>query len=269
MNRLLAPLLALSLLAACAGIPTADLHAVEAQGVFVRHARIRVAPPQTKDFEALIGRCTEAVAEADLEHHYRWLCYREPPGRYWLIWFSHTADGFSYADEPDVLSGFLRGLSAAVGDHALVGVEEQLARIDHEIEWNVLHRQKQGWSTVDDLNEETHPIARMIVRTVVPGAEEAFDRALTARTDFLREQVYPMPVEGFVTLDGAAGTALQVSFGVDWPSFHARDSFGAWAESLDEETRAEYARLKAALLATMSRAEYYHGKAVPELTPGN
>jgi hypothetical protein len=262
MTRALRALALLGLL--CAGCvarapATADAAAFEAQGVFVRHARVRFAPAHTQAFEALLARCVRGARAAGLPGESGWLCYRETPGRYWVLWFSGSADGFPYPAAPDALAAFVRQTSGAADAAAL-------ARLDYELEWVLLLRQKLGWCTVPEMSTETHPKARLMERTIAPGAEGAFDRALTARTDFLRERGYPLPIEGFVTLAGAPGTAHQVLFPVDWASFHASTSIGTFVRVLDAEARAEYAARKRDLMVTMTRAEFYDADCLPELS---
>ena len=88
-------------------------------------------------------------------------------------------------------------------------------------------------------------------------------------TAFFSEHGYKLPIEGFVVVAGAPGTAMQVVFPVDWPSFHATDSFGAFVRSLDTEAQEDYAGRKAALMETMARAEFYDGSFAPELSFGS
>ena len=248
--------------AACASTPAAPF---DAGGVYVQHVRVRIVPSHTQAFEALVARCIEAAQAADLACEYTWLCYREPPGRYWLLWFSEERDAFAIPDAPDALVGLVRHVARAAGEDALADVDRRLAQLDYELEWNVVSRQKTGWSTVDSMSTATHPKARMMVRTIRPGAEAAFDRALTARTAFLRDHGYSLPVEGFAVIAGAPGTAIQVVFPVDWPSFHAADSFSAFVGGLDETAQRAYAQRKQALMVTMDRAEFYDGAVAPEL----
>jgi hypothetical protein len=253
--------LALSSSSGCVASPAAT-SSLEADGVYVRHVRIRVVPSHTKAFEALVTRCLAAAQAAELPSEYSWLCYREPPGRYWLLWFSETENGFALPDRPDPLAGFARKVAGTVGGGAPAEIEEQLGHLDYEIEWNALHRQRASWSTVSEMSIAAHPKARMMVRTVQPGSEADFERALAARTAFLAENGYPLPIEGFVTLSGAPGTAMQVVFAVDWPSFHATTSFGAFVRALDPAAQEAYAELKQALMVTMQRAEYHDGSVV-------
>jgi hypothetical protein len=144
-----------------------------------------------------------------------------------------------------------------------------LAALEYEIEWNLLTRQKQLWSTVESVSTATHPAARLMLRTVRPGHEADFERTLAQRTAFLEDHGYPLPVEGFVVLSGAPGTALQVVFPRDWPSFHARESFWEFAQLLPEPEREEYMRRKAELMQTMLSAEYYEAGVVAEACYGD
>ena len=116
-----------------------------------------------------------------------------------------------------------------------------------------------AYPAVERMDPGTHPMARMMVRTVRAGKEDAFHDALIARTSFLAEQDYPLPVEGFVTLSGNPGTALQVVFPTDWVSFYGTNSFKAFVEALSPADKEAYAEIKASLMETMSRAEFYDG----------
>ena len=235
----------------------------EAEGVYVRHLRLRLAPSHTQAFEAMMTRCVVAANEAGLTESYRWLCYREPPGRYWLVLFSDTIDGFA---TPSTLPGFAKHIGRSESRSAKAEIMAMLAQLEYEIEWEIVIQQKANWSTVDSMSTDTHPKARIMDRTVRPGMETTFEAALAARTAFLRDHGYPLPVEGFVVHSGAPGRALQVVFPVDWSSFHETDSFGAFVRGLDKASQEEYAIRKAALMATMSRAEYMDGSFVPELS---
>ena len=252
-------------LAGCASSPAA---AFEGDGVHVRHVRVRVAPSHTQAFEALVERCVQSARAAGLPRGYHWLFYREPPGRYWLLWFSESADGFAVPEEPDPLVGFARHVADAEGEAARAEIERRLSAIEYEVEWTVLMRQKATWGTVGEMSTSTHPKARMMLREVRSGAEEAFDGAVAARTALLQDHGYPLPVEGFAIVSGMPGHALQVVFPVDWPSFHATDSFGAFVRGLDEAAQEEYARRKGMLMETMASAEYYDGSVVRELSYG-
>ena len=61
---------------------------------------------------------------------------------------------------------------------------------------------------------------------------------------------------------------MQVVFPTDWSSFHAGASFTAFIEGLDEATQAVYAERKAALMETMTQAEFYDGDFALELGYG-
>ena len=78
-------------------------------------------------------------------------------------------------------------------------------------------------------------------------------------------QNYPLPVEGFVVHGDAPRRAWEVVFPVDWVSFHETDSFKKFVRGLDEAAQEEYAVRTAALMATMTRAEYYDADFVPEM----
>lgn len=258
-------LLAAGALHGCATVPTAAGTAVyAADGVHLRHVRLRVAPAQTQDFEALMERCVAVATESELPSEWDWLCYLEPPGRYWLLTFADEPDRFPIPDSSEPLRTFVHALA----DHAdpatrraLVGALEAL---EYELEWQLVARQKRAWSTVEEMATSEHPMARLMVRTVRPGAEAAFERALAERTAFLVERGYPLPVEGFVVRSGWPGTALQVVFPRDWPSFHARESFWQFSLHLPDDQRAAYLQRKDALMRTMASAEYYDGKVRPD-----
>ncbi len=210
-------------------------------------------------------RCVAAAKAAELPATYDWHCYREPPGRYWLLLFSDTSDGFA---TPETLLGFADHVGRAEGESARAEIMAMLAELEIETEWEILFQQKANWSTVEGMSTATHPKARMMDRTIRPGMEAAFETALAARTAFLIEHDYPLPIEGFVIRRGAPGRALQVVFPVDWTSFHKTDSFSEFVQWLDDAGREEYAARKAALMATMACAEYYDGDFASELSYG-
>ena len=202
---------------ACSSLqPIAQTESFPAAGVFVRHVRLRVAPAQTKDFEALMERCVAAAQAAELGAEWEWLCYRESPGRYWLITFSGTADGFMVPASTQPLSAHARTVADQASPAARVEIDRLLAALEYEIEWTIVSRQKAAWSTVGSMTTSENPKARLMLRTVRPGQEAAFERALAKRVEFLIEHDYPLPVEGFVVLSGAPGTAMQVVFPTDW-----------------------------------------------------
>ena len=263
-------IIALGLLsAACVSIgPHAESEAFDADGVHVRHVRLRVAPAQTKDFEALVGRCVKAAQAAGLSDEYDWLCYRESPGRYWLVTFGDEQDGFVIPDSDRPLRTFARHVANQEGASARAEIDQRLAALEYEIEWAVLSRQKKEWSTVESMSTATHSKARVMMRTIIPGQETAFERALAERVAFLHEHGYPLPVEGFVILSGAPGTAMQAVFPRDWPSFHARESFWEFVQRLPESERKEYMRRKEALMRTMLSAEYYDADFLEEASYG-
>lgn len=259
-------LASLALATGCAttGAPAAAA-SIEADGIYVSHLRLRLAPSHTQAFEALMKRCVAAAGAARLSEDHEWLCYREPPGRYWLLHFSATADGFAF---PETLMGFADHVGRAEGEPARAAIMAMLAELEYETEWRLVFQQKSSWSSVESMSTTSHPKARMMDRTIRPGMEAAFDAALTARTAFFVEHAYPLPIEGFATRHGAEGRALQVVFPVDWSSFHATTSFFAFVKGLDEAARADYAARKAALMVTMASAEYYDANFVPELSYG-
>jgi hypothetical protein len=245
---------------------SAHAPAFDADGHFVRASCVRLVPYHTQAFEAIMKRCVAAAQAAALPESHGWLCYRESPGRYWIITFSETVDGFAH---PPSFAGFVSSIAEAESEAARREVAAMLDDLEYAPEWWMLTRQKAEWSTVEGMSTSTHPMARVMIRTIRPGMDEAFDAALTARTGFLREHDYPLPIEGFVTLDAEPAAlrhaAMQVVFPVDWPSFHASESFGAFVRSLDPAAQEEYAERKAALMRTMSRAEFHDGRYAPEL----
>lgn len=268
MRHLLLVLLALYS-AACAQVgPHAETQSYAADGIHLRHLRVRVTPAQTQDFEALIERCVLAAQTVQLSDEHGWLCYRESPGRYWLVSFSETRDGFAIPSSDSPLRSFTRHIASLEGPEALAEIDERIGALEYEIEWSLLARQKHDWATAREMSTELHPKARVMLRSVRPGEERAFEQALAERTAFLAERDYPLPVEGFVVLSGAPGTAMQVVFPRDWPSFHAGESFWEFAQKLPESEREEYMRRKAALMRTMWKAEYYDASFLPEASFG-
>jgi len=262
MRPLFAVLLPLILTAGCATTSDADFVA-DAEGLFVRLLRIRTAPSHTTRFEALMERCVTAAARGDLEFPGAWLCYREPPGRYWVVTFAETRDGFGL---PPSLSGFLAGLGALATPDERREMSSLLDGLDHTTEWEVLMRQRKSWSTVPGIDTALHPKARLMQRSVRPGHEDAFTEALTARTAFLTEHDYPLPIEGFVTLEGDPTQAFQLVFPRDWVSFHGSESFSAFVKALPPAAQEDYAARKKALMETMSRAEFHDASIVAELS---
>ena len=241
-------------------------HDFGAEGIFARHLRVRLAPSHTKRFEAILEACVAAARRKGLPGSHDWLAYREPPGRYWLIQFADAADGFAI---PATLEGFVGHLGRTGSDREHDELMRRLAELEVEVEWEHLLRMKSAWSTVDEMNTATHPKARLIERTIRPGREADFDRALAARTAFLARSGYPLPVEGFTLPHvGSPRRAMQAVFPVAWGSFHESTSFFAFSKTLDEAGQAEYAERKADLLETMSCAEYYDASFVPELSYG-
>lgn len=245
------------------GMHSGTVSTIDADGIFVRHLRLRLAPSHTQAFESTMRRCVQAAKAEGLPESYEWLCYRESPGRYWLLSFSETIDGFA---TPESLRAFALFLGRVEGKAALDEISELMVGLEYETEWEIIFQQKSSWSTVGAMSTATHPKARIMERTIRRGMERAFENALTARTAFLDQHAYTLPIEGFVTRRGAPDHALQVVFPVDWSSFHAKDSFGAFVKNLDDYAQAEYAGLKRALMVTMSKAEYYDGDFLGELS---
>ncbi|MFT4543140.1 MAG: hypothetical protein ACI841_001560 [Planctomycetota bacterium] len=270
LQPLFATLLIISAASACKSSASegANASSFEADGVFVRHVRIRLAPSDTKPFEAVMARCAEVAHAAELDKSYDWLSYRETPGRYWLINFAGTRSSFRAPWSSDPLQSFVHFLGMIDGEDTAQELDRDLGALEYEIEWATLQRQKPSWCTVRSLDPEEYPKARMMVRTIRPGFEERFEQALTERTAFLDEHDYPLPIEGFVTLEGLPGTAMQVLFPLEWSSFHVSQSIGLFVKTLDEAARNDYATRKQALMETMGRAEFYDASYVSELSFG-
>lgn len=234
----------------------------EAKGVFVRYTRLSVAPSDTDKFEALMMRCVEAARTAELPEQYEWLCYREAPRYYWLIVFSETIDGFATADNFEM---FARRFGLAEGNEALQSINERLAQIRYEIERQIISQQYSAWSTVEGMSTVTHPKARATFYAVRRNASEAFNRALAARTSFLVEHNYSLPVEGFVIWRGGTDHAMQVVFPVNWDDYHKKDSIRSFVERLDVPARTEFHRLDHALAKTVTRIEQFDADFAGEL----
>ncbi len=257
---LAAPSLTGALFASACALSPAASDAYDAEGVHVRHVRIQVAPSHSTTFESMMAECVRVATAAALPEEHEWLCYFEPPTRYWLLWFSETPSGFAAPAVPDPLVGFVNEI-ARHDDGSQV--PEALATLDYHIEWHALHRQKTAWSTVSSMNSAEFKVAGMMVHTVRPGEEAAFKQALAARTAFLGENGYPFPIEGFVTLAGAPGTALQVAFPTDWSD--VRTSFRAFAAGLSESAGEAYSKRSLSLRATTISTEVYDGEVRREL----
>lgn len=235
----------------------------DADGVFVRYTRLRVAPPDVSAFEALMKRCVAAAHQAKLGGAYDWLCYREPPCRYWLIFFSETLDGFA---TPHAFESFARDVGQAESAEALQEVADLLARVGYETEWQFTHQQHAAWSTVQDMHTSTHPKARATYYTVVMGREEAFTEALAARTAFLLEHNYTLPVEGFISRQSASDQPLQVVFPVSWERYHRTDSVKSFIQRLNATARVEFQRLDQAVANVSQRIEHYDADFAKELS---
>lgn len=254
LRRTTLSLAALTTLGACAQLPgrlTSPLP-VTADGTQLRHRRVRLAPSDTLGFEAIITACVTGARAAQLET--AWLCYRESPGRYWLVTFAGPAGPFG---EPAGLEGFV--------EHCAPDALPALRELELEVEWEWEAQKVAAWAIGEEVDLTTHPKARLMVRTTRPGMEAEFAAALGARTTFLADHGYPLPIEGFLSRSGGPAGSLQVVFARDWSSFHADDSFKAFVESLDGDARTEYATRKADLMRTMSRAEFYDADLLPEL----
>jgi len=103
--------------------------ALEADGIYVRHLRIKVEPEHTPALEVMMKRLVEVARSANLPASYDWLCYREQPDRYWLLVFGDSASGFVI---PPTLAGFVSHVSAAGGDAVRTEVEAMLMRLEYE-----------------------------------------------------------------------------------------------------------------------------------------
>lgn len=261
MKRLI--LLTIVLAAGCTSAPEASTPAFEADGIHVRHLRLRVVPEQTRDFEELMKACVAAAREIPEPERDVWICYREPPGHYWLIQFSRDIETFRF---PEGLDGFVMHLAARSPVPVRQDLRRRIGSLNHEIRWNIITQQTKAWSTTDSLDASTYPRARMMMRTVKPGLERVFSAALAARTAFFVEHRYELPIEGFVTRRGDPMTQLQIVYARDWSSFHARESFGEFVKRLPKAARDDYAGRKAALMRTMNDAAWYHGNYAPELS---
>jgi len=234
----------------------ASERAFEAEGVYVRHLRIRVPPAEDPEFETLMKRLAKAAAEADLPEEYDWLCYREPPDKYWLLFFSESPTGFAV---PSTLSRIADQIGRAGGGAAHAEIMAIVAGLDFVLEWEILGQQKASWSTVREMSTSNHPKARIVERSVRSHARGSFDAALSNWTSFLVQVQYPLPVEGFVLHSGSTNAAWQVVFPVDWTSFHGEGSVSAFVAGLDPTARARFAELEGALMRTVSSAEHYDG----------
>lgn len=116
------------------------------------------------------------------------------------------------------------------------------------------------------MTTSTHPKARITSYSILPTATSAFDRALTARTRFLADHDYGLPIEGFVIKRGVTHQARQVVFPVSWDAYHATDSVEAFVERLDQVAHSELQRLNQALTETVQNIERYDGDFVRDLS---
>jgi hypothetical protein len=242
--------------------PRSEISTEAADGVFVRRLRLRVAPDQVEQFEALMRRCVVAAEAADLPDEYRWLAYREPPSRYWLICFSPTLDGFA---PPASFASFVRFLAAAEGPGAVTEVETMLSSINVHTDGVRVGRQFSAWSTVGSMSTVTQPKARVVEYAIRGGAAEELSRALAARTGFLAKHGYELPIEGFVTVQGALPGATQVTFPRNWVDFHRSDSVEAFVARLPEADALEFRELDRALNGTLSGIEFFDGDYAAQL----
>lgn len=237
-----------------------------ADGVFVRHARIRVSPAHTKPLEALLAQCVATARSAQLPAASKWNCYRESPGRYWLLWYGDGIDGFHYPAASDSLRAFVQQIGRSVGGATRADIERRLSELDYVVEWTIVLRRKSEWCTADAVSLTSYPKARLMLRSVKRGQEVAFGRAVEARTEFLEEHGYSLPLEGFATVVGPARTEIQMLYAVDWSRFHASTSIGHFVRGLSESASAAYATRKQALMVTMDRAEFYDADYMTELS---
>ena len=255
------PLALLTILfaAACATSGTGPSTSIEADGPRLRHLRVRIVPEQTKRFEELMKACVECAGNDSAP----WLCYREPPGHYWLIQVSPQGAPFPYAEG---LQGFVTSVTARSTPARRDALLRQLSELRYETRWSIVTQQVSSWSTVDRVNPKTHGKARIMMREVKPGMLTAFAKALTERTALFDDIGHPLPIVGYATLSGAASRQFQVVFAEDWGTFHDRQSFGIWAKTLPPSEQDRYAARKAALMRTMNNAAWFDGTYADELS---
>lgn len=252
----------LACLASAFGCVSSPQPVLEAEGVYVRHLRVRVPPPQSQAFEAMMTRLVEAATRAGLPEEYDWLCNREPPDRYWLLFFSDSATGFA---TPSTLRGMVDRVGPTESRTAHAEIMEMFAGIKFETDWEILIRQKESWSTVREMSTSTHPKARIIARSIRAEKLQAFDADLSEMTAFLQANHYPLPVEGFVLHSGDTEAAWQVVFPVDWVSSSATE-FSAFVSELEPAAQSRYADLEEALRATVSGSRRYDAEFARELS---
>jgi len=154
---------------------TANAAQYEGDGAFVQHLRLRFAPADTKPFEALMENCVAVASEAELGDAFTWLCYRESPGRYWIISFGEARDAFPVPGQLDEFVDMIKERATPDGAGELT---DQLAALEYETEWLQLLHQKSAWCTVERMSATTHPKARVMQRTNHPIGS----RASTARS---------------------------------------------------------------------------------------
>lgn len=243
--------------------PDSPADFIDAKGIFVRNTRLRVPPSDADKFEALMLRCVKAAQNTELPEQFRWLCYREAPRHYWIIVFSDTMNGFA---TPDAFASFARRIANEEGGDAIQDINERLADFSLETEAQVITQQYAAWSTVGGMSTATHPKAHISSYKIMPNASEAFARALTARTKFLADHNYGLPIEGFVIQRGATRQARQIVFPVSWDAYHARDSIEAFVGRLDQASRSEFQRLDQALADFVQGIERFEADFVKELS---
>jgi hypothetical protein len=221
-----------------------------------------VAPSDVDDFEALLKQCVAAAHAAKLPESHEWICYRAAGCRYDVIRFSNTGDGFA---TPHPFGEFIHAIARSESREALNDVEKRLAAVDVKTEWCRLFRQYSSWSPVESMTTATNPKARITEYVVKDSAISQFDRALTARTTFLRMHGYTLPVEGFVGLGSASPIAWQVVFPVSWGQYYRSDSMDAFVNRLSADDQREFQRLNRELVTTASSIEQYDADYAPEL----
>ncbi|MEC9374189.1 MAG: hypothetical protein VYC34_10115 [Planctomycetota bacterium] len=239
--------------------------AAQPEGVYVRHIRLRVAPADVADFESLMHDLAVAATRANLAPEHAWLCYAEPPCRYWLISFGETPGG---AVAEQSFESFARRIAAESGAMPRGDLNQRLAAIDVREDWSHLHRQTLRWSTVEQMTTATHPKARMVLYRIDKDRIADFDRAMVERTAFLIENEYPLPIEAFLRLNTARAEAIRVVFPVDWPSFYERDSMDAFQGRLDDAQAARLEELDQQLIETVTWMEYFDADFIPRLNFG-
>lgn len=140
---------------------------------------------------------------------------------------------------------------------ATAGATRLLADLTYQTEWISIARQYLGWSTVESMSSSTHPMARIVDFSIKPGMEKAFSLAMAARTRFLIEHEYPLPIESFALAEEAPSRAWMVLFAPTWKTLHGSDSIDDFAAGLDPQATKELTALDAGLAETVSAIDFY------------